>query len=215
MPKTLSQHHTPLTFLFVTLLFLGFSAKAQQSWSSNQIPSATLPCADEERQWWEQVRAAGAEAAKAVGLKEAKLKEKRTGSRFVPDDEDKLLSAKDREKMNAAIATTTEKYLSALRQGKEKSYRVPLPNNHPIILQKSPARYTNAAREAKAQGVIILSIDFRPDGKATVVNVVRGLGFGLDEKAVEATRKIIFLPAVKDGAFVNTRSNIEFSFSLY
>jgi TonB family protein len=90
-----------------------------------------------------------------------------------------------------------------------------LPDNRLIVLHREPARYTNAARKARAKGEIVLSIEFRADGTIKVLNIVRGLGFGLDEKAVAAAQKIIFLPVVKDGTFVNMSSNIEFTFNLY
>jgi TonB family protein len=180
-----------------------------------QIPPASLPGSDEVKQWWEQVRAAGAEAAKAAGQKEEMLKKKRAPQAYVPDDEDELLSKKDREKMNAEIARTTGNYLGLLREGKEKGYRVPLHDNRVIVLHHEPARYTNAARDAKAQGMIVLSIEYRADGTIKVLKIVRGLGFGLNEQAVAAIQKIIFLPVVKDGTFVNMSSTLEFTFNLY
>jgi hypothetical protein len=48
-----------------------------------------------------------------------------------------------------------------------------------------------------------------------VLKIVRGLGFGLNEKAVATVQKIIFLPEIKDGAFVNMSSGLEFTFNLY
>ncbi|MCI0389804.1 MAG: energy transducer TonB [Acidobacteria bacterium] len=211
MLKRLGFRHLLSSMIGASLLAATASVQAHDK----QIPPAALPSGDEVQQWWEQLRAAGAEAAKAWGNKEAILKEKRNRSRSIPDDEDELLSKKDREKLNAEIANATGKYLGLLREGKEKGYRVPLPDYRPTILHRVPARYTNAARKAKTQGVVVLSIEFQPDGTLKVVNVVNGLGFGLDEKAVAAARKIVFLPAIKDGAFVNMPSKIEYSFNIY
>jgi TonB family protein len=180
-----------------------------------QIPPALFPRSDEVNQWWEQVRAAGAEAAKAAGQKKEMLKKKRVPQAYVPDDEDELLSKKDLEKMNAEITRTTGNYLDLLREGKEKGYRVPLLNERMIVLHREPARYTNAAREAKEQGIITLTVEFRSDGTIKVLKIVRGLGFGLNVQAVAAVQKIIFLPQIKDGTFVNMSSNLEFSFNLY
>src|SRR5262249_3308551 len=199
------------TLIFTALIALSVSIQTP----SKQIPPAELSSSDEVKQWWEQVRAAGADAAKAVKEKEAILKEKRTGRVRLPDDEDELLSKKDRERLDAEIAATKGKYLAILREGNEKGYRVPLPDSRPIVLSQGPARYTRAAREAKAQGIILLSIKFQSDGTLKVVEVVNGLGFGLDEQAIAATRKIVFLPEIKDGAFVNMPSRLEYSFNLY
>jgi TonB family protein len=179
-----------------------------------QIPPG-FPSSDEAKQWWEQVRAAGAEAAKAAGQKEEMLKKKRVPQAYEPDDEDELLSKNDREKMNAEITRTTGNFLDLLREGKEKGYRVPLLDNRVIVLHHVRARYTNAARKAKAQGVIVLSIEYRADGTIKVLKIVRGLEFGLNEKAIAAAQKIIFLPEIKDGTFVNMPSSLEFSFNLY
>jgi len=179
-----------------------------------QIPPG-FPSSDEVKQWWEQVRAAGAEAAKAAGEKEEMLKMKRVPGAYDPDDEDELLSKEEREKMNAEITRTTGNYVDLLREGKEKGYRVPLLDGRVIILHRARARYTNAAREAKEQGIIALSVEFRADGTIKVLKIVRGLGFGLNAQAVAAVQKIIFLPQIKDGAFVNMSSNLEFSFNLY
>jgi TonB family protein len=174
-----------------------------------------LPSSDEVNQWWEQVRAAGAEAAKAAGQKAEMLKKKRVPGAYDPDDEDELLSKEDREKMNAEITRTTGNYQGLLREGKEKGYRVPLLDNRVIILHKERPRYTNAARKAKEQGIITLTVEFRSDGTIKVLKIVRGLGFGLNVQAVAAVQKIIFLPQIKDGTFVNMSSNLEYSFNLY
>jgi hypothetical protein len=121
--------------IFDALIAFSILVQAQPG----QIPLASLPSSDEVKQWWEQVRDAGAEAAKAARQKEEMLKKKRAPGAYVPDDEDELLSKKDREKMNAEIAGATGNYLALLREGKEKGYRVPLPDNRPIVLPGAPA----------------------------------------------------------------------------
>jgi len=122
--------------IFNALIAFSILVQAQPG----QIPPASITSSDEVKQWWEQVRAAGAEAAKAAGEKEEMLKKKRVPHAYVPDDEDELLSKNDREKMNAEIARTTGNYLGLLREGKEKGYRVPLPDNRVIVLHREPAR---------------------------------------------------------------------------
>ena len=140
-----------------------------------QIPLGAFPTSGEVKQWWEQVRAAGAEATKAAVQKEEMLKKKRVPGTYDPDYEEELLSEEDREKMNAEITRTTGNYQGLLREGKEKGYRVPLLNERVIVLHREPARFTNAAREAKAQGTIVLTVEFRSDGTIKVLNIVRGL----------------------------------------
>jgi protein TonB len=75
--------------------------------------------------------------------------------------------------------------------------------------------YTDEARKAKMQGVVLLSVIIGPDGRARDVHVARSLGMGLDEKAIEAVRKWKFDPARKDGQPVAVVVHIEVNFHLY
>jgi TonB family protein len=59
----------------------------------------------------------------------------------------------------------------------------------------SPA-FSDEAVKAKYQGVVLLRVVVTPDGRATNIQVVMGLGVGLDEKAVEAVRSWKFRPAI-------------------
>jgi hypothetical protein len=204
----------PASFL-LALLSLSVTIQAQSVRPRNTIPPAADTANAEERQWWESVRQAGTEAAKALERKESAIKERRRGVSNIPDNEEELLSKKEREKLNTALASAKEKYLGVLREGKDNGYRVPLVDGRPLILEKAFASFTNVARAAKVNGVIAVSLVFQADGTIGDPQVIRGLGFGLDEKAIEAALKVIFLPAVKAGTFSDTRSSMEFSFAIY
>jgi protein TonB len=75
--------------------------------------------------------------------------------------------------------------------------------------------YTEEARQAKTQGTCILGLIVDAEGHPRDIRVVRGLGFGLDAKAVEAVRQWLFQPAKKDGEPVNVQISVEVSFRLY
>jgi len=47
------------------------------------------------------------------------------------------------------------------------------------------------------------------------VRIVRKLGYGLDEQAVEAVRKYRFEPAMHDGKPVPVEVNIQVAFKIY
>ncbi len=83
-----------------------------------------------------------------------------------------------------------------------------------VITQVDP-EFSEEARKAKYQGVVILSAIIDQAGRPTNIHVVRGLGMGLDEKAQEALRKWVFRPAQKDGHPVAVASNFEINFRLY
>lgn len=85
----------------------------------------------------------------------------------------------------------------------------------PTILYKEKAKYTEEARQNKIQGTVVLSVVFTYDGRITNIKVVRGLPDGLTEKAIEAAQRIRFNPAVRAGAPVSVRGNLEFTFNLY
>jgi periplasmic protein TonB len=59
--------------------------------------------------------------------------------------------------------------------------------------------YTDEARHGKVQGSVTLAVLVGADGRAQEVRIVKGIGFGLDERAVETVRGWKFIPA-RDGA---------------
>ena len=52
------------------------------------------------------------------------------------------------------------------------------------------------------KGAIELSIEYRADGSIGEIKILKGLDKEMDSYAVQAARQNIFLPAIKDGAFV-------------
>jgi TonB family protein len=74
--------------------------------------------------------------------------------------------------------------------------------------------YSEEARKAKYQGTVILYVEISPGGRAVNPRVVRSLGLGLDEKAIEAVRKWEFRPGYKDGKAVTVVATIEVNFRL-
>jgi periplasmic protein TonB len=55
--------------------------------------------------------------------------------------------------------------------------------------------YTDEARHVKMQGTVTLRVLVGTDGKAADIRVVRGVGYGLEERAVQAVRGWKFNPA--------------------
>jgi periplasmic protein TonB len=74
--------------------------------------------------------------------------------------------------------------------------------------------YTDEARRNQIEGSVKVSVLLKADGTVSDVKVARGLGYGLDEKAIEAARQLRFVPAQKDGHAVSVRLFLEFKFSL-
>jgi len=94
-------------------------------------------------------------------------------------------------------------------------YRVGGGVSAPKPLYTPDPEYSEEARKAKYQGVVVLWLVIGPDGHPREIRVARPLGMGLDEKAVEAVRTWRFDPARKDGQPVAVQMNVEVSFRLY
>jgi TonB family protein len=69
----------------------------------------------------------------------------------------------------------------------------------PDILAKPKPVYSEEGRAKHIEGEVLLEVVFEANGKVRVLRVVRGLGHGLDESAVQAAEQIQFKPALKDG----------------
>ncbi len=82
----------------------------------------------------------------------------------------------------------------------------------PRAVYNPDPKYTDEAAKAKLEGSVIVSGTVEPDGSVDHIFVRRGLGMGLDEKAVEAVSRWRFEPARKDGKPVATQVNVEVNF---
>ncbi len=84
----------------------------------------------------------------------------------------------------------------------------------PRPVQSPEPEYSEEARLAKIQGTVYVSLEVGPDGLARNIQVLQGIGLGLDESAVEAIKQWIFQPATKDGQPVTVAASVEVNFRL-
>jgi periplasmic protein TonB len=85
----------------------------------------------------------------------------------------------------------------------------------PQVISYVDPEFSDEARRAKYQGVCVVSVIVDAQGNPQHVHVVRPLGMGLDEKAVEAVRQYKFRPALYQGHPVPVEVNIEVNFRIY
>src|ERR1035437_9029507 len=78
-------------------------------------------------------------------------------------------------------------------------YRLGMPVSAPTLASKIEPSYTAEALQARVSGIVLVSFQVTSDGNPDKVTVVRGLGHGLDQKAVEAVGQWRFRPGTKDG----------------
>ena len=94
------------------------------------------------------------------------------------------------------------------------AYRIGGGVSAPAVLAKVEPEYSEEARKAKFQGTVMLYIEVDENGKPKNLRVVRALGLGLDEKAIEAVSKWKFRPGFKDGKPVTVAATVEVNFRL-
>jgi periplasmic protein TonB len=85
----------------------------------------------------------------------------------------------------------------------------------PRAIYDPEPEYSDEARRVKHEGKVMLSLVVDQQGRTREIRVVRSLGMGLDEQAVEAVRKWKFTPGMKDGYPVAVQVNVEVNFRLY
>ena len=85
----------------------------------------------------------------------------------------------------------------------------------PKPLATPDPEYTEEARQARFEGTCVLAMIVDPSGTPRDIRVQRGIGMGLDKKAIEAVQKWRFEPATKDGRPVAVQLSVEVSFRLY
>jgi TonB family protein len=83
------------------------------------------------------------------------------------------------------------------------------------ILDKPEPTYTALARKNQIKGTIVLRVVFSSDGTVTNIHAVSALPDGLTEQAIEAAKKIRFVPATKDGHPVSMWMELQYNFNLY
>ncbi len=84
--------------------------------------------------------------------------------------------------------------------------------SNPVPISRPQPEYSEEAKTAKWGGTVLLSVVVDETGHTRDIRVLKPLGFGLDEKAIEAVSKWTFRPGMKSGVAVPVTAQIEVSF---
>lgn len=84
----------------------------------------------------------------------------------------------------------------------------------PILLSKVEPEFSEEARKAKRQGMVVLMAEVDTNGRVRRMRIVQSLGLGLDEKAMDAVSQWKFRPGFKDGKPAVVAAVIEVNFRL-
>jgi TonB family protein len=105
----------------------------------------------------------------------------------------------------------TKKFNQLIKEGIEKAYQIPIPDRYALILWRARP----PATPKKINGSIALAVELLPDGTVGEVKIAQGLDPGIDKMAIDATRKLVFLPAIKNRKFVSLWLPMTMSYSSY
>jgi TonB family protein len=99
----------------------------------------------------------------------------------------------------------------------EKFYRIGAEGvAAPKSVYRPMPQYTPQAKEAKIQGVLLLQGVIRKNGHVDGLKVLKPLGYGLDERAMDVVgSEWRFEPGTLNGQPVDIQANFEISFRLY
>jgi protein TonB len=84
----------------------------------------------------------------------------------------------------------------------------------PVKLDAPPPQYTEIARKARIQGVVIVQAIINKEGSVENVKVLKGLPMGLDQAAIDAIKRWRFKPATLNGKPVTVYYNLTVNFTL-
>jgi TonB family protein len=97
----------------------------------------------------------------------------------------------------------------------EISYEAGSGMTTPVPIRQPLPAYTDQARKAQVDGVLTIQATVRKDGSVDNLRVVRNLGYGLDEAAMEiVSTQWKFKPGTRDGVPMDVRAKINIRFRL-
>jgi TonB family protein len=85
----------------------------------------------------------------------------------------------------------------------------------PVLIYSLLPEYSEQAKTEKVGGTVLVNFWVDEQGRTKHVRVLRGVGMGLDEKAVETARQYKFTPAMEGGKPVLVELNTEVNFKIF
>lgn len=84
----------------------------------------------------------------------------------------------------------------------------------PVTIERVDPRYTEVARKARIQGIVIIEAVIDRQGNVTEARVLKGLPMGLDAEALSAIKRWKFRPGTLNGQPVPVYYNLTINFRL-
>ena len=100
-------------------------------------------------------------------------------------------------------------------QDNANAFTVKEVDRKPFVAFRPEPNYTEEARQNALTGSVILKAVLTAEGAVTNIKVAASLPYGLEQNAIDAAKRLRFIPAMKDGKFVSTWMQLEYNFNLY
>lgn len=101
-------------------------------------------------------------------------------------------------------------FVSAASASASPSYPITLPS----LIRRVEPEYTEEALCQKISGVVVIAFVVNANGRAEKMRVIRSLGYGLDESALEAVAQWTLKPGMKRGKPIPISCTAELEFRL-
>jgi protein TonB len=87
--------------------------------------------------------------------------------------------------------------------------------SEPELIFKVDPEFSEEARKAKFMGIVMVNLIVDTHGMPQNVHILRGVGMGLDERAIAAVKQYRFKPAMENGHPVPVQVNVEVNFQIF
>ena len=121
----------------------------------------------------------------------------------------------DPKKEHADAGSTGSDVVQGLRSNSQPVFRVGPQVSPPRILSQHEPEFTEVARGAHYQGNVVVRGVIDDQGVPTQLKIMKALGMGLDDAAVNCVEQWRFTPAKRDNKPVAVTVDIEVNFRLY
>jgi TonB family protein len=112
----------------------------------------------------------------------------------------------------AGARLTLTPTLEAFQVPTTGTFRLPPETLAPVLISRVEPELTPQARKAGIEGKVLLHVEIGIDGRVSHARVIEGLGYGLNDKAIEAVTQWRFNPGNTNGVPVITSATIEVHF---
>jgi TonB family protein len=115
---------------------------------------------------------------------------------------------------NGSAGASGIRGVAAAEASKQNGLATGSANTGVDILNKPNPVYSTEGRTLRIEGDVVLEVVFLASGQMQVTRVVKSLGHGLDEAAIQAAKQIRFKPAKRDGVPVDFPARVRIGFRL-